>query len=74
MPNGLLVGGGALRNFLEWLYRITGQREDVTFDVAAHFGPYGFETELLREDCPRSIAQVVVACRRDSVPGAAKML
>lgn len=61
VPNGTFTGGGLLRNFLEWLYRITGQREDRTLPtIEAIFEGHGFAVDVFFEDCPRSRAQVVV--------------
>jgi ubiquinone/menaquinone biosynthesis C-methylase UbiE len=63
VPNGVLTSRGATETGLEWLYRITGQREGGDFDVDAYFRPYGFETQMLEEVCPRSLAQVIIACK-----------
>lgn len=66
VPNGVLTGGGVVRNVLEWLYKITGQREGpAMFDVGGYFGAYGFEALLHETTCRRSVAQVVVA-RKDA--------
>lgn len=62
--NGVLVGGGPLRVFLEWLYRVTGQRAGGTFDPAAYLQPYGFAASLRNEACPRSVARVLVARKK----------
>lgn len=64
VPNGVLIGKGAAEAGLEALYRITGQRGDDHFDVTAYFQPYGFETQLFQESCPRSLAQVIVARKK----------
>jgi len=61
VPNGVLTNRGALETGLEQLYRITGQREEAEFDIAAYLRPYGFEAEMAQERCPRSIAQVIIA-------------
>jgi ubiquinone/menaquinone biosynthesis C-methylase UbiE len=61
VPNGILTGGGLVKRFLEWLYRITGQREGGNLDVIQFFARYGFEAKMLEEPCPRSVAQVIVA-------------
>ncbi len=61
VPNGVLTGGGVVQRALEGLYRITGQREDALFDVNVLFADYGFEAEMVQENCPRSIAQVIIA-------------
>lgn len=62
----VLTGGGAVRTFLEWLYKITGQREAGSADMAAYFEPFGFAVRIIQELCPRSTAQLIVATR-DSV-------
>ncbi len=64
VPNGVLNGGGATEAGLEWLYRITGQREGGDFDLDSYFRPYGFETQMVQEACPRSIAQVIIAHKK----------
>jgi ubiquinone/menaquinone biosynthesis C-methylase UbiE len=61
VPNGMFTAGGATEAGLEWLYRITGQREDVRLDIAGYFGQYGFTAELVQEACPRSVALVIKA-------------
>ncbi len=66
VPNGSLTSGNALAGFIEWLYKITGQREgeDQMWDVVNFFGEYGFEAQVVTEPCPRSQAQVIVARKR----------
>jgi ubiquinone/menaquinone biosynthesis C-methylase UbiE len=65
--NGVLTGGGAVKRFLEWLYRITGQRGDDESNagqfnlVLQRFHDAGFEAQLLREPCKNSYAQVILA-------------
>jgi ubiquinone/menaquinone biosynthesis C-methylase UbiE len=72
--NGVLTGGGAVKQFLEWLYRITGQRADAEsnehqFDeMSAFFKTAGFETEFVREFCRRSYAQIIVASDAEFTP------
>lgn len=66
VPNGIFTHDGAAEAGLEWLYRITGQREEPRFDVASYFAPYGFSVEMTQEPCPRSVATVVSA-RKKSV-------
>lgn len=61
VPNGYLTAGGVTEAGIEWLYRITGQREGDRFDVAGFFGQYGFTVEIVQEACPRSVATVVKA-------------
>jgi ubiquinone/menaquinone biosynthesis C-methylase UbiE len=69
VPNATLAGAGALPAFLEWLYRITGQRSAkpeavLREEVVAFFDAHGFAAETLLEPCPRSIAQVIVARKK----------
>lgn len=63
--NGILTGGGLVRSFLEWLYKITGQRDDDKphQDIKAYFDGYGFEVELIDVAYSRSMAQVLI-CRK----------
>ncbi len=58
---GILRRGGVAGSFLEWLYRITGQREHSGFDAVTYLADYGFDAEVFQEDCPRSVAHVIVA-------------
>jgi ubiquinone/menaquinone biosynthesis C-methylase UbiE len=65
VPNGELTGGVSGAG-IEWLYRITGQRGgDGTSSLNGFFTPYGFDAAAYTEQCPRSIAQVIVAQKRD---------
>lgn len=61
VPVGILTGRGAAEAGLEWLYRLTGQRDSGPGDVAQFFAPYGLTAFLTQEECPRSRAQVIVA-------------
>jgi ubiquinone/menaquinone biosynthesis C-methylase UbiE len=65
VPNGVLTGGGVSGAGIEWLYRITGQRDESTSSFKDFFTPYGFDAERFAELCPRSIAHVIVAQKRD---------
>ena len=64
VPNAVLVGGGALGQGLEALYRITGQRGGLEDHekIARIFAP--FEVKVVEEHCPRSV--VTVICARKS--------
>jgi ubiquinone/menaquinone biosynthesis C-methylase UbiE len=64
VPNGVLTGGGVTENGVEWLYRLTGQRGGQHPPIAQFFEPYGFEVSLYEKQCPRSIAQVIVARKK----------
>ncbi len=66
VPNGSLTGGDALAGLIEWLYKITGQREGKgqAWDVASFFAEYNFDAQIVTEPCPRSEAQVTVARKR----------
>ena len=61
VPNALLVGGGWIGRGVEWLYRITGQRETAGGQeaIAEHFAP--FAVQVVEERCPRSVVTVIVA-------------
>jgi ubiquinone/menaquinone biosynthesis C-methylase UbiE len=61
VPNGILTGKGLTEAGLEWLYRVTGQREGGTSSISTFFQQHGFEAESVYEHCPRSVAQVIVA-------------
>jgi ubiquinone/menaquinone biosynthesis C-methylase UbiE len=64
VSSGILTGGGALRIFLEWLYRVTGQRERPQFDIRTFLADSGFVSKIVQEPCPHSIAQVIVARKK----------
>jgi ubiquinone/menaquinone biosynthesis C-methylase UbiE len=64
VPNGVLTGNGRIEAGLEQLYRITGQREENDFDIAAYLQSYGFEAQIVQESCPHSIAQVIIARKK----------
>lgn len=63
VPNAVLTSKGWLSGFIEFLYRITGQRTaDGTFpNVSPLFNPYGFSVEMHELGCPRSRVTVIVA-------------
>jgi ubiquinone/menaquinone biosynthesis C-methylase UbiE len=63
--HGVLIGSGVIKAFLEFLYRITGQRNNSDFDIAGLFAEYGFTLEVLQEECDGSIATVLVAKKND---------
>jgi ubiquinone/menaquinone biosynthesis C-methylase UbiE len=64
VPNGVLTGGGVSGAGIEWLYRVTGQRGDTSLNIADFFASHGFDAEMMVEQCPRSVAQVIVAQKR----------
>ncbi len=65
VPNGILTGGGVAKDALEAAYRATGQRGPWPADLEQRFQKAGFAVQSLIEQCPYSIAQVVVATRQD---------
>jgi ubiquinone/menaquinone biosynthesis C-methylase UbiE len=64
VPNGVLTGGGVSGAGIEWLYRVTGQRGDTNLNIADFFVAHRFDAEMIMEQCPRSMAQVIVARKR----------
>lgn len=58
--NGTLSGNGIIEAFLEWLYKITGQRENEAYSVSDFFEGYGFEVETVEVDCKGSKAHLVI--------------
>lgn len=58
--NGIFTGSGILQSFLEWLYAITGQREEKQIDAAPFFEGYGFDVQAAERPCRNSIAQLVI--------------
>lgn len=65
VPNGVLTGAGISSAGIEWLYRITGQRSETGMNPETFFEKYGFNAITTSEACPRSMAQVIVARKRD---------
>ena len=64
VPNGVLASGDVAATLLEWLYRITGQREEHPFDLVGYLDRYGFEAQVRQEACPRSVATIVSARKK----------
>ncbi len=65
VPGGSLTGSGILVHLIEWLYHITGQREDGTYQrIIDFFNQHGFELQVVEEKLPRSRAWVFVATRK----------
>ena len=60
VPNGALVGGGIIKAFIEWLYRITGQRGGTMDGFAQYFETHGFTAEIVYENCSGSVATVII--------------
>ena len=63
VPNGVFTTRGGAETGLEWLYRITGQRGETDMDVGGLFARHGFIVSVHQQECPRSMAQVIVARR-----------
>jgi ubiquinone/menaquinone biosynthesis C-methylase UbiE len=60
--NGALTGGDWGTRFLEWLYRITGQRGDGRSEsLLTYFEDNAWDVQVREEDLPRSRATLVVA-------------
>jgi ubiquinone/menaquinone biosynthesis C-methylase UbiE len=69
VPGATFSGGGAAKALLEWLYKITGQRQpeaDLSGQYEAWFAGYGFQVEVRQEPCPHSVALVIIA-RKDAM-------
>jgi len=59
--NGILTGGGIVKAFLEWLYRITGQRDDSReVYLTQYFEGYGMQADSVEVECKGSVAQLVI--------------
>ncbi|MGJ3241193.1 MAG: class I SAM-dependent methyltransferase [Anaerolineae bacterium] len=58
--NGVLRGNGMIERGLEWLYHITGQREQSDKNTSTYFEGYDFIIETTIVDCERSQAQLVI--------------
>jgi ubiquinone/menaquinone biosynthesis C-methylase UbiE len=63
VPNGMLNLTNPLARFLEWLYRITGQRGPWPVDPLKIFSDAGFEAESHAEDLPGSQVWIIVAVK-----------
>jgi ubiquinone/menaquinone biosynthesis C-methylase UbiE len=65
IPTAAIVGGGMVGRFMEWLYRITGQRGDPRTDFRALLLPMferaGFDLTVEEVACPRSRVTVLIA-------------
>ncbi|MGB1287217.1 MAG: class I SAM-dependent methyltransferase [Aggregatilineales bacterium] len=59
--SGTFTGSGLFKNFLEWLYRITGQRNDTPQGIPPNFKMSGFKAHLEQIDCSHSVSQILVA-------------
>lgn len=66
--NGTFTGRGVVQRFLEFLYRITGQRAAANHSLYRHvldlFTAHGFEAQIHEETCPGSVVQLLVATKR----------
>lgn len=61
VPNGMLTLANPLVWFLEWLYRVTGQRGPWPQDPLEAFRSAGFVPEMVVEELPGSRVWIVVA-------------
>ncbi|MEM6283161.1 MAG: class I SAM-dependent methyltransferase [Chloroflexota bacterium] len=61
VPSGVLTGDNPPEAVLEWLYRITGQREGDADSFVGAFQRAGFVVTGVQERCPRSLVVVIVA-------------
>jgi ubiquinone/menaquinone biosynthesis C-methylase UbiE len=70
--SGSFNGGGLLVRLLEWLYTITGQRQEKDDARAAQmytqltqqFAAHGFDAVIVQEACQRTHAHLIVATRK----------
>ena len=66
VPEGLLTGGGLLREVLEWAYRVTGQRQAWPDAVKQRFAAVGFQWREETVVFSRSEARVIIAQKREN--------
>lgn len=64
VPSAELTGHGLLARFLEWLYRVTGQRDGNVQHFADRITAHGFDVAVVPHVLQRSRAEVIVAHRR----------
>jgi hypothetical protein len=65
VPVGALTGSSFIVRFIEWLYHITGQREDGIYQhIIEFFNANGFDLQIVEERLPRSRAWVLIATRK----------
>lgn len=62
--NGMLNSDNFIENSIEWLYKITGQRESENYSLSDIFETYGFKISIALETCPHSKALVIVATKK----------
>jgi ubiquinone/menaquinone biosynthesis C-methylase UbiE len=58
--SGVMTSSDWLTKFMEWLYQITGQREEIDYNPEDYFGGYGFTVEAVRELCKSSIVELII--------------
>lgn len=64
IPSASLTGRSPVVAFIEWLYRITGQREKGALDeIHALFARGGFELQIVEEKLGHSTVWVMIAIR-----------
>jgi ubiquinone/menaquinone biosynthesis C-methylase UbiE len=62
VPGAVFSGSGIVQIFLEWLYRITGQRNDESLPkITPIFESSGFTIKLKEKSCKNSRVMVIVA-------------
>ena len=59
--NGVLTSGSAVKDALEFAYRVTGQRGPWPVDVKQRFADAGFHAEMIVEELARSAVLLFVA-------------
>lgn len=66
VPGSLLTGRGLVAKFLEWLYRITGQRGPWPSEALSILEQTDFSIRILTEELPRSKVWIVIAEKESS--------
>lgn len=58
-----ITGKGLLARFIEWLYHITGQRENWGGQVSTLFAQHGFSASVVIDDLPQSEVMLIIATK-----------
>lgn len=74
VPGAAFTGGSVFSRLLEWLYRITGQREDHSFSFTDWLDEAGFESRIALENCPYSQVTLILGRKKGAGIPPAPML